>query len=210
MPDHVPGVDDTTALTTAWEASWQQRADLMAHRPARETYRVHAAGRFPRDASVLDFGCGDGTFRETLQDRGHTGRYLGVDVSAEAIRLARERHPGTSFEVIDDTFAPSGWDVVVAMHVLEHQNPHRIEEFVRRLFAAAGVVVVSWFRPPAPNPTGEVWVVEREAMVGGFWQLRWDRAFMVGLFQAHGILDSAVRHDDRDYETWTWLRRGAP
>jgi len=77
----------------------------------------------PRSASVLDIGCGPGQFAEMLNDRG-IASYLGLDISEEAIRMARDRLPqfevAASDALCDPMVAQSKADVIVCMEVLEH------------------------------------------------------------------------------------------
>lgn len=55
---------------------------------------------FPKAGSALDVGCGaGGRFVRILQERGFG--VLGIDVSAEMIRLARQNHPDEEFQVQD-------------------------------------------------------------------------------------------------------------
>jgi ubiquinone/menaquinone biosynthesis C-methylase UbiE len=81
----------------------------------RLTDAAMSVARF-RDRSVIDIGCGDGTYTLELVDRGGARQVVGVDPAAEAVRVARERigdrpiaiseagaydlpHPADSFEV---------------------------------------------------------------------------------------------------------------
>lgn len=52
-------------------------------------------------ASVLEVGCASGYYHAVLRHGGWTGRYLGVDYSAELVGLARQRHPDAEFAVAD-------------------------------------------------------------------------------------------------------------
>ncbi len=73
--------------------------------------------------SILDLGCGPGQFAALLREEGFE-RYVGIDFSATAIALARERCPEFTFCVADlnafefQTLPRS--DAVVATEVLEH------------------------------------------------------------------------------------------
>jgi SAM-dependent methyltransferase len=64
-----------------------------------------------KDADILDLGCGNGELAVALAQRGHQGRYLGIDFSAELIALANEKldsHPDYVF--IQDDLAVPGWE----------------------------------------------------------------------------------------------------
>lgn len=75
----------------------------------------------PRDAAILEIGCGPGYFLHYLSRRGFTAA-RGVDISAEQVALARER--GVVAEV-RDVYAEladrrGALDVIVALDVVEH------------------------------------------------------------------------------------------
>ncbi|HEY6568540.1 MAG TPA: class I SAM-dependent methyltransferase [Actinomycetota bacterium] len=64
-----------------------------------------------RVESVLDLGCGDGYWMPKLPG------YLGVDVSAEAIRHARRNHPDRRYQ----TTPPLGhFDLVISRDAMQH------------------------------------------------------------------------------------------
>jgi SAM-dependent methyltransferase len=52
----------------------------------------------PRDANVLDLGCGNGGVATELIRRGHQGRYVGVDFSAELLGEAEKSIRATNIE----------------------------------------------------------------------------------------------------------------
>jgi len=43
----------------------------------------------PPRARLLDLGCGNGALAERLSQRGHTGAYLGLDISEKLIKIAK-------------------------------------------------------------------------------------------------------------------------
>lgn len=70
--------------------------------------------------TVLDIGCGDGMLLEYLKDKGFD--CFGIDISSEAIRIAKSR--GVDCEQADITdklrFEDSSFDNVILTDVLEH------------------------------------------------------------------------------------------
>ncbi len=72
-----------------------------------------------KDLSILDVGCGD---IETTRELAFSN-YTGIDLSAEAIRIAREKRPEWSFEIgkLQDLNLGS-FDVVICLDVLIHQQ----------------------------------------------------------------------------------------
>lgn len=73
--------------------------------------------------SVLDIGCGDFTVLEDCQFK----RYLGLDVSHEALRIARQKRPDLRFEIYARC-EPEPHHMVVCMEVLIHQTTY--EDYV--------------------------------------------------------------------------------
>lgn len=81
------------------------------------------ADRIPRDAKVLEIGCGPGQFAQFLIERG-IQTYVGFDFSPKAIQMATQRCPGGSF-FLDDALTTGllrrdDFDTVVCTEVLEH------------------------------------------------------------------------------------------
>jgi SAM-dependent methyltransferase len=94
----------------------------------------------PAGASVVELGCGNGT-AETRELARH-GRLVGVDISEEQLRRARERVPRATFVQGDLTtvdFEPASLDAVVAFYVFNHVP--------RELLAGVFARIHGWLRP---------------------------------------------------------------
>jgi 2-polyprenyl-3-methyl-5-hydroxy-6-metoxy-1,4-benzoquinol methylase len=103
----------------------------------------------PAGASVLDLGCGNGSFLSLFQDRGW--KLYGTDFSPTGIEIARQNYPGIEFFLADST-APTGdlfervgqVDAILSTEVIEHLYDPR--GFLRNAFALlkpGGVLVLS-------------------------------------------------------------------
>jgi 2-polyprenyl-6-hydroxyphenyl methylase/3-demethylubiquinone-9 3-methyltransferase len=92
----------------------------------------------PQGASVLDLGCGNGSFLSLFQERGW--KLYGTDFSPTGIEIARQNFPGIDFFLADST-APSGdlldrvgqVDVILSTEVIEHLYDPR--GFLRNAYA---------------------------------------------------------------------------
>ena len=87
-------------------------------------------------SSLLDVGCSSGFYSEVLAARGVDVRYSGCDYSEAFIELARRRHTGLRFDVMDATrlgYPDSSFDVVVSGNCLLHivDYPAAIAETAR-------------------------------------------------------------------------------
>lgn len=110
-PDHY---DTIYAAKPRYRASWPCTKQAGLFERARAMVKPEAA--------VLELGCGTGQFAEALAEQCQ-GSYLGLDFSPVAILMARERMPRMTFMLVDFVAEPpsyEGWDVVVALEVLEH------------------------------------------------------------------------------------------
>jgi SAM-dependent methyltransferase len=97
-------------------------------------------GRISGPADVLELGCGPGEWAARFLEAGH--RYLGVDLSEEQLRRARDRAPGAEFRQGDLTeleLEPGSLDAVVAIYVFGHVPRAELPGLLERI----GV----WLRP---------------------------------------------------------------
>jgi SAM-dependent methyltransferase len=119
-------------------------ADRSHERFAHEHVRARPGSR------VLDLGCGPGHALEVLGDVD----YLGVDLSAEYIAAARERHGDRGrFRVVDvgaDDLADAGrFDIVLAMGLLHHLD----DSALRRMLTTVRSRLAPGARFVAIDPT---------------------------------------------------------
>lgn len=137
-----PSVTGERVIEDAYQASAQGLAIYLAH---LASYRF--ATQFTQDKRVLDIGCGTGYGAEFIA---RTARdVVAVDVSAEAVEYAAERHgrENLSHQVInpgDDLPFPDGsFDVVLSFQVIEHveRDRHYIAQ-AGRVLAGGGVLIV--------------------------------------------------------------------
>lgn len=94
-----------------------------------------------RGESVLDLACGFGYYSRLLKERG-AGRVVGVDVSPEMIRLAREGERadprGVEYLVADaaEPAVPGAFDLVTAIWMLNYASSvERLEAMLRNVRA---------------------------------------------------------------------------
>jgi SAM-dependent methyltransferase len=103
----------------------------------------------PRDANILDYGCGQGRLTAELIELGYH-RVVGVDSSPEMIRLARERVSAATFLVNDGTRLPAAaasFDAVLLFAVLtciasDDDQKNLLREF-KRILRPGGLLVIS-------------------------------------------------------------------
>ena len=113
-----------------------------------------------RGKSVLDIGCGTGSLVRKIRAAGAT-RVVGVDYSAEAIKIARDRTDDDEIcYVCSDFFAfdsETPFDVVVTLGTIEHMDdPQAFLVRVERLMSPKGKMLITC--PHFINIRGFVWM----------------------------------------------------
>lgn len=134
------------------DAIWEQAPapSVPEYAPLRERFLLERvrreAERIQRPPRVLDAGCGEGRFAAALASAG--AEVIAVDVAAEAVRRARERHPQLDVRLTEPeaelTLADSSFDVVWAGETIEHvaDTPGWLSE-LRRVLRSGGVLLLS-------------------------------------------------------------------
>jgi 2-polyprenyl-6-hydroxyphenyl methylase/3-demethylubiquinone-9 3-methyltransferase len=124
-----------------------------ANTSASHSYLYPAVSRFlaqiPRGATVLDAGCGNGTFLSRFQDRGW--RLHGSDFSPAGLEFARQSFPDINFFLADaqtpyaDFLSATGpVDALISTEVIEHlYDPPRFLRNCHSLLKPGGTLVLT-------------------------------------------------------------------
>ena len=120
----------------------------------RDKFAFEVLGSYGNRSSFLDIGCGNGHTIDYFHTKWPEIKYVGVDLSKEAIRLAKERCPYAEFVVGDILSSipellrirPS-YSRITIMGVVEHfDDPGETLKAIRPLLALKGLMYVE-----APN-----------------------------------------------------------
>ena len=129
------GYDEYLEVRQNWLRTFRRRLrQIRRHKPT---------GR------VLDVGCGPGFFLDAAVELGYEA--WGIDPSAYAVSLARERHGERVREGVLESasFEPASFDLVVAQDAFEHvYSPRRFLEAAHRLLKPDGILAIT-----TPDPT---------------------------------------------------------
>jgi len=108
----------------------------------------------PKDLSILDVGCGVGTYHPLLA--GSVGQITGVDPSAECIAEAKANNPRVDYQTYDGEKIPypdGSFDASFAICVMHHVPVPNWATFVsemRRVTRPGGVVMLFEHNPYNP------------------------------------------------------------
>jgi SAM-dependent methyltransferase len=96
--------------------------------------------------SILDYGCGQGVWIKTLAKKFPKAHICGIDISKEAIKLAKNKYPVYSFQSFNEDYAPlinEVYDLVFSYHVLEHvYNLNTTISDISRLIKKGGYLLL--------------------------------------------------------------------
>lgn len=134
------------------ESVWQGVPEGLAPSDAslREAFllaRVAEIGaRLDRAPRVLDIGCGEGHSAAALRRAG--AEVLAVEVAAEPLRRARERHPDLDVLLVEPEvplpLGDTGFDMVWAGETIEHiADTARWLSELRRVLRSGGLLAIS-------------------------------------------------------------------
>jgi 2-polyprenyl-3-methyl-5-hydroxy-6-metoxy-1,4-benzoquinol methylase len=137
-----------------WDRSYSEGhwtfLDSLQQRPRHYVIAGMLRARGGHAASVLDVGCGTGALVPHLPR--NVSRYVGIDISSEAIRICREHYApsaGLTFEAsgFDDYKCRDGFEAIVFNEMLYYYPTRRIPGVISRacnlLKDGAGAIIVS-------------------------------------------------------------------
>ncbi len=97
---------------------------------------------------IVDLGCGEGIVARAIRDRLPDVDYLGLDLSPDAVEVARSLNPDLEFavgSVLDEPLRPGWADLALCLEVLEHLgDPDAALERILRWTRGHALVSVPW------------------------------------------------------------------
>ena len=120
------------------EGSWMFQRHLKAYQFSMD---------FCRNKVILDAGCGEGYGSNLLAEV--ATKVIGVDISQEAIRHAREKYSRENLhyyvmDAVNMDFADNTFDVIISFQVIEHlNNPLKFLKEIKRILKKGGWAIIS-------------------------------------------------------------------
>jgi ubiquinone/menaquinone biosynthesis C-methylase UbiE len=130
---------------------WNSRSKVMWDHGSRKDIIPLLARHLESGSKIIDVGCGDGYGTYRLHTLGHD--VMGVDISEEMIRIAKEQHHDVSFQVGDVHQLPvddESVDAIISINVLEWvEVPAQAVKELRRVLKTKGLLCVGILGPTA-------------------------------------------------------------
>jgi SAM-dependent methyltransferase len=178
--------------TTTYDSDYFQLVEQQSERSAQAVVPILL--ELVRPTSVIDVGCGTGTWLERFHADG-IEEIFGID--GEWIDRSKLRIPAERFEVADLAQPPAGsrrFDLVVSLEVAEHLPAESADAFVD-LLAGLGPVVA--FSAAIPGQGGSGHVNEQ-------WPRYWQQRFAARGFVPFDVVRARIWTDGR--VAW-WFRQ---
>ena len=155
--------------------------------------RFARASRGETGLDLLDVGCGTGRSRQIYEPQAR--RYVGLDLSLEAVRLASSRHDACGWLQADAgrlPFPDKSFDVVALSSVLHHvPDMHAVLSEARRVTASGGLVFA--FDPNLLHPAMLVFRHPRSPLYSAEGVSPHEQPLMPGVLRS--AFDKAGFHD---------------
>jgi SAM-dependent methyltransferase len=135
---HVTGQYADDRNLAARQSMW-----AYATGPALAARALDLAGLDGAD-TVVDVGCGNGSFLAELRSRGHRGPLLGLDLSPGMAAVAARHAPTAAADARALPLPSAAVDAALAPHMLYHvPEPARAVAELRRVVRPGGVVLIT-------------------------------------------------------------------
>jgi SAM-dependent methyltransferase len=135
--------DTSERVTPGRQVSLRQHVLYLRHLFAYE----FAKSQIPRQARVVEVGCGDGYGADILSR--HIDRMVGLDVNDRVVQRATKRYASEncSFRAYDGVripFPDGSFDAALSFQVIEHvEDDSRYVAEIRRVLASSGVLYLT-------------------------------------------------------------------
>jgi ubiquinone/menaquinone biosynthesis C-methylase UbiE len=114
-------------------------------------------GSLPKDAAILDIGCGQGHMLDVVRSFGY-GNLYGIDINEEKIAVAKKKFDARVADMHEIPFADHFFDLVISSHVIEHcwYLDHALKEIARVTVSGALVWIIVPLEPTNKNKKGRL------------------------------------------------------
>jgi len=128
----------------------------MKLRPYHKVVAEKAIKLLPQNGTVIEIGCGVGITLEIIQKHRPDVHIVATDIDANCLNITASRVPNAKqVTIIEDrpfTDLGSGFDMVIASHVVEHlKNPYDSVKQFMEMLKPGGHLIIAVPNPVRPN-----------------------------------------------------------
>ena len=117
--------------------------------------------------SVIDFGCGIGSYLEAAYSKGL--RIKGIDISYHAFKFTPEHiRPFISYKDCTKEIVTWGYDCALSFETAEHIDPAGTDQFIDNIKRAASKYILFTAAPPGQEGCGHINLHPREYWIEKF------------------------------------------
>jgi SAM-dependent methyltransferase len=128
-----------------------------------------------RPSSVIDFGCGIGSYLESAYKAGLMLK--GYEISEAALNYTPENiQPFIEYADCTKPLYPGVWDCVISFEVVEHIEPSGTDQFVRNIIDSVGRWLLFTAAPPEQEGTGHINCHDKDFWMDKFSELKYNQA----------------------------------
>lgn len=142
-------VTENTWNTQYRQGKWDYLETVSIERARNAVIGVFSE-KYAHNGTILDVGCGSGVLQLHLT-ADQRGKYLGIDVSADAIAIAKQQYPqgrylATTLEDFRPPVEQPTFDVIVFNEVLYYvRHKMVIQQYIQHLSRPHGIIIISNF-----------------------------------------------------------------
>jgi len=129
------------------KGKWDYLNQIPVERSRCSLISVACDSYIPKNASILDIGCGEGVLTDYLH-RSMKRNYVGIDFSQKAIDIALEKRPKLQFFREDAVkYKPTRlYDAIVFNEVLYYVKHNEVMKYYSDYLTPQGIIIISnWY-----------------------------------------------------------------
>jgi len=201
-------------LARAFDGQAEHFEQAKVSRDAESLARFVGFAGLPPGSRVLDAGCGPGLVAEAFLEAGCD--VVGVDLSAEMVRRARERcarFGGRARVEQRSLFALGGeppFDAALSRNVLHHVEDPRAFVAAQARHVRPGGMVLALDLSGDPDPERGAWLQEIERARDGTHTRTLTAGELLDLLGAAGLEDLRLAEEEVHLDFDEWFDRGTP
>ena len=139
-------IDKTQLAVSTYDKIAQKYSDTYFNDQSDLKYIEKFFSMLPKNAEVLDVGCGPGTFTQYMIKKGF--KVEGIDMSKSMLVIAQKKVPKATFKIMDMrklTFSENHFNAILCAYSLIHIHTKELDEVIsgfHRVLIPGGILMI--------------------------------------------------------------------